>query len=467
MAAGASTSPEPSDETHRDFLRDPVSLPVAGLGSRPSRRVSTSNFTPGLFSDMAPSHESGSANGDAEEAADSAWRDELSQRLATVRQRRQQKQPKFPSLQLPLEGTLASEPALEAPEPATTFPRPVPRMYRAVLEAELAAELAAPVTAHPLEAQSLAEEVANALPVENNFGDAAAIAPRIHFDFSDPAIAAALRTDESTSEAELHITGPEVMNALRLGSESTQLDVPEVKIIAFPKLSPYRPADHELAESFHPQPGLDFVGSALLRIVDADIEPQAVAPLPPAFGGIALGSSPRRDDSATLENSSDRIEVPISAAPLPWRGLAEAVDLLFAAVATTLFGGTGFFTATHSALALGHTITIPTGKFAVILTAAMFVLVWFTYKYVALVFTGSTPGLRLMGLELRQFQGGLADRKHRTRRAWASLLSLLPAGLGYFWCFLDEDFLGWHDRITQTYCAVGGEKPEPFAHGLD
>ena len=255
---------------------------------------------------------------------------------------------------------------------------------------------------------------------------------------------------------ELEIAGP-ALTAPAVETDAT----PEMKVIAFPKLSPYRPADDELAESFSARAAQAVNGNAMPRILDADAELLVAPPLPPALGGIALDAAPRRVNLA-----DDEIEVPVSAAPLPWRCLAEAVDLAFAATATALFGGTAFFIATRSAQALGHSLTIPNGKFAFALSAGTFVLVWFAYKTIALVLTGTTPGLRAMGLELRHFRGCSVDRNLRARRAGASLLSFLPAGLGYLWCFLDDDFLGWHDRITQTYLAVGGEKPEPVI-GLD
>jgi hypothetical protein len=33
------------------------------------------------------------------------------------------------------------------------------------------------------------------------------------------------------------------------------------------------------------------------------------------------------------------------------------------------------------------------------------------------------------------------------------VLSGFSLALGYAWCFLDEDRLCWHDRITRTYMA--------------
>jgi hypothetical protein len=45
------------------------------------------------------------------------------------------------------------------------------------------------------------------------------------------------------------------------------------------------------------------------------------------------------------------------------------------------------------------------------------------------------------------------SRGLRRWRVLASILSLASLGLGYAWCFLDEDQLSWHDRITRTHLA--------------
>jgi hypothetical protein len=38
----------------------------------------------------------------------------------------------------------------------------------------------------------------------------------------------------------------------------------------------------------------------------------------------------------------------------------------------------------------------------------------------------------------------------RRFRALAAVLSAGSLGLGYFWAYVDEDTLCWHDRITAT-----------------
>jgi len=67
------------------------------------------------------------------------------------------------------------------------------------------------------------------------------------------------------------------------------------------------------------------------------------------------------------------------------------------------------------------------------------------------VFSKTTPGLWLAKLEVTRFDGAPASRSLRRWRVLASLLSCVSLGLGYAWCFLDEDRLSWHDRITRTH----------------
>jgi uncharacterized RDD family membrane protein YckC len=92
----------------------------------------------------------------------------------------------------------------------------------------------------------------------------------------------------------------------------------------------------------------------------------------------------------------------------------------------------------------------PTLQIAAVLTSLCVVL-WAGYQYLLLVYTGSTPGLRLSGLKLVRFDGSVAGRKLRRWRVLASFLSAFSLGMGYAWVFLDEDSLCWHDRITHTY----------------
>jgi uncharacterized RDD family membrane protein YckC len=92
-------------------------------------------------------------------------------------------------------------------------------------------------------------------------------------------------------------------------------------------------------------------------------------------------------------------------------------------------------------------------KPALQLAAILAAVLWPAYQYAFLVFTGTTPGLRLTCLAVTHFDGTPVSRKLRRWRVLASLLSCVSLGLGYAWCFLDEDQLSWHDRITRTHIA--------------
>jgi hypothetical protein len=85
--------------------------------------------------------------------------------------------------------------------------------------------------------------------------------------------------------------------------------------------------------------------------------------------------------------------------------------------------------------------------------AGLIFLLWAAYQCAFLVFCGKTPGLLLTRLEIRKFDDASVPRNLRRWRALASILSLASLGLGYAWCFLDEDQLSWHDRITRTHLA--------------
>src|ERR1035437_10285841 len=96
----------------------------------------------------------------------------------------------------------------------------------------------------------------------------------------------------------------------------------------------------------------------------------------------------------------------------------------------------------------GPTLAGPT--FAAAL-AAVTLLFWVAFEFLFVVYTGSTPGLRAARLRLAAFDGSPLNRRSRRWRVLASFLSASSAGLGYFWCFLDQDGLCWHDRISRTH----------------
>jgi uncharacterized RDD family membrane protein YckC len=65
--------------------------------------------------------------------------------------------------------------------------------------------------------------------------------------------------------------------------------------------------------------------------------------------------------------------------------------------------------------------------------------------------TEGTPGMRCARIALCTFSDENPTRSAMRRRVAALLLSACALGLGLLWIALDEDRLGWHDRITGIY----------------
>jgi uncharacterized RDD family membrane protein YckC len=197
------------------------------------------------------------------------------------------------------------------------------------------------------------------------------------------------------------------------------------KIIEFPRpwIPPVRPVD-ELAEPVMDRPRI--------------IEVPDILPPPPAMGGILM--EPQQEPP---QEKRPGFEIPLQSAPMSQRLLAAGIDAAIIMAALVAFGYVAFRFAG----------AIPPLSQTASLGIAMAVVLWAAYQYASIVFSGSTIGLQVARLQLCCFDGTPAGRRARRWRALASLLSGFSLGLGYAWCFLDEDGLCWHDRITRTYMA--------------
>jgi uncharacterized RDD family membrane protein YckC len=204
------------------------------------------------------------------------------------------------------------------------------------------------------------------------------------------------------------------------------------KILEFP-----RPSDA-------PPPVLDELAEPVVtrpRILEV---PEQMLP-PPALGGILM--------EPVEEPEKERrpgFELPLQAAPMSQRLFAGTIDSLLVATAFAVFAYIHF----------RITSIMPPLQQAAGISVILTGVFWTSYQYLLLVYTGTTPGLKLAQLRLSRFDGTAVPRKLRRWRVLASMLSGLSLALGYAWCFLDEDRLCWHDRITRTYMAPESPKLE-------
>jgi uncharacterized RDD family membrane protein YckC len=222
------------------------------------------------------------------------------------------------------------------------------------------------------------------------------------------------------------------------------------KIIEFPRSA--------ALPVFHPS---DLADPVVDRNRPRIVEAPEILPPPPALGGMLI-------EPADRELTDPRIGFPaaVPSASIARRLLAALVDGVI--VATALTGCAAIFlrvnpsiSPIHAALPLlaeaARAATTLGGAAratlaaATLTAAAVAFLLWAAYEFCFVVYTGSTPGLRIARLRIAGFDGSPLHRRARRWRALASVLSAFSAGLGYFWCLLDEDGLCWHDRITRTH----------------
>jgi uncharacterized RDD family membrane protein YckC len=63
---------------------------------------------------------------------------------------------------------------------------------------------------------------------------------------------------------------------------------------------------------------------------------------------------------------------------------------------------------------------------------------------------GQTLGMRAWRFRVIRDDGENLNTRDALKRFGWAVLSLLPAGLGLWWCLIDRDGLAWHDRRSQT-----------------
>ncbi|MBV8207059.1 MAG: RDD family protein [Acidobacteria bacterium] len=209
------------------------------------------------------------------------------------------------------------------------------------------------------------------------------------------------------------------------------------KIIEFPRPSGafYTPVE-ELA---------DPVGQAPRILEASPMMEEELLPLVPA---ITLDAAPEPAAAGAA-----RLSMPVRPAPLARRTLAGVADLGLIATAVLLFGFVLLQVSPKAAFSLyrpAHNRT------AVAAAAATVALLWAGYYFVFLILGRLTPGMSAAGLELHSVGGLSAGRRARGLRAAAMVISTLAAGMGLAWAWFDEDQLGWHDRMSGTYCSECG-----------
>ncbi len=83
--------------------------------------------------------------------------------------------------------------------------------------------------------------------------------------------------------------------------------------------------------------------------------------------------------------------------------------------------------------------------------AVLFAAVSLAYRLMWIMSQQDSIGMQLARIRLVDFDGNRPRPSARYHRLIGSLISVLPAGLGLLWSFVDEDGLMWQDHISSTF----------------
>ncbi len=232
------------------------------------------------------------------------------------------------------------------------------------------------------------------------------------------------------------------------------IDIP-ANLIEFPRqLVAPRKARPRLAEGPLREEADQTPEAAQLRIFEVEATQISTAPAvesaAPEWSSILLAAHPV---SATVTEVPEAPFQPIfspQTAAFSLRLMAAIVDGCI--ITAALFAFIAAFTITVGKLSGGHA----TGSHITLQTAAIgavgtFVVLTLLYQLLFFTFSDATPGMRYARIAFCTFSDDNPTRTAMRRRIFATILAACPLGIGFLWAWLDDDGLGWHDRISRMY----------------
>jgi uncharacterized RDD family membrane protein YckC len=196
--------------------------------------------------------------------------------------------------------------------------------------------------------------------------------------------------------------------------------------------------------------------TAQLRIFEVEATQISTAPavesVSPEWSSILLAAQPV---SAVVEVPEAPFQPIFSpqTAPFSLRLMAAIVDGCIITAALLAFTAVFALTvgklegAQGNATTPGH-ITLQT---AAIGAAGTLTVLTLLYQLLFFTLSEATPGMRYARIAFCTFSDDNPTRAAMRRRIFATILAACPLGIGFLWAWLDDDGLGWHDRISRMY----------------
>lgn len=188
--------------------------------------------------------------------------------------------------------------------------------------------------------------------------------------------------------------------------------------------------------------------SGQLRIFEVEPEQIAVVPEPPSvvpewhdiFLDAHTATAPLENEGLPTPGIMPSLLPPLTA-PMQLRLMAAAVDALL------VLGGFVAFTAVFARI----TGPVAAGLPLAVAAIAVIALLFLGYQMLFFTLSDQTPGMRYARIGLCTFSDENPTRRAMRKRVLAQVVAAAPMGLGLLWALLDEDKLGWHDRLSQMY----------------
>jgi uncharacterized RDD family membrane protein YckC len=195
------------------------------------------------------------------------------------------------------------------------------------------------------------------------------------------------------------------------------------------------------------------VPAAQLRIFEVEAAQISTSPVvesvTPEWSSILLAAHPVSAPVETREAPFQPEHRP-EAAPLNLRLMASVVDGCI--ISASFFVFVAAFALTVGKLSGNPASLVPMSlQTAAIGTAGTLAVLTLLYQLLFFTFGEATPGMRYARIGLCSLWDDNPTRSAMRRRIFATVLAACPLGIGFLWAWMDEDGLGWHDRISRMY----------------
>ncbi len=185
-----------------------------------------------------------------------------------------------------------------------------------------------------------------------------------------------------------------------------------------------------------------------LRIFEVDpeqisLEPVAETSAAPEWQSLQLEAATAVAPATPL-NAQHHFTLQPQTASIELRLMAAAVDFFWIGLAFVSF-------AAITAELVGKSLQMLPKPLMGASAAGVLLVLYVLYQMLFFSLSGDTPGMRYARIGLCTFGDRNPTRKAMRRRVLATLLAACPLGLGLAWACLDEERLGWHDRMSRMY----------------